>query len=98
MAHLFIMRTKTQILFYVQMPENFFRQSNAGHRKISEMINAIFFAYHIIPSGNYKIVQLFAREPSAQVSLLGFVYQIWQNDFKSMPRRELVLFRGLRKF
>ncbi len=23
---------------------------------------------------------------------------IWQNDFKSMPRRELVLLRGLRRF
>jgi hypothetical protein len=30
--------------------------------------------------------------------LFGFMYQIWQNDFKSMPRRELVLLRGLRWF
>ena len=33
-----------------------------------------------------------------QISLFGFVYQIWQDNFKSMPRRELVLLRGLRWF
>jgi hypothetical protein len=33
-----------------------------------------------------------------QIPLFGFMYQIWQNDFKSMPRSELVLLRGLRGF
>ena len=34
-----------------------------------------------------------------QISLFGFVYHIWQNDFKSMPRRVAQrLLRGLRRF
>jgi len=36
-----------------------------------------------------------ARERSSfQISLFGFVYQVRQDDFKSMPRWELALLRG----
>jgi hypothetical protein len=48
--------------------------------------------------GEFRRARAFRRAErggSGQVPLLGLVYQIWQNDFKSMPRRELVLLRGL---